>query len=325
MANTTTIIDARGTPYQTCWGCGKKAGGHEANIYYGNFPFGVEHMDCGQRIESILDRSLRALSKMDENCDRETKEITLRALFTTASRKLDNLTLNKIQDDQNIRSAVENEGMQAALATLRALSKLDDKAWETNLKTHSEVMQGPVLIKKVVSKDESDELAKLLGELSVSIKDRNEKRNAAIGRMHSQLEQFCKECESKENTSPYCILKDVVGPYYKNTDYSDEDLVKLLKLMESQGKWKVLFLGTEIQDSSYKYITHVIVDHVALLPAKTPIAKAEEVWGKTGGHKEGYKAAALPLDCLEWENHWVLIEEIGTRISFGGSEERAKK
>lgn len=316
MAN--SIIDMRGTSYQPCWGCGQLAGGHDAHLYYGNFTFGIEHLNCGRRIEIILDRSLRALSTLDEGTDNQTQEIVTRALIITSARKLKNCTLNTIEEDQKIRSIVETEGMAAALVALRAISKLDDIEWDNRLKKHSEIMQGVELIQRELSgKDKlaNSHLEELLKNGTEHERDRKNKCLAALDQMSEQLKYFSEKVENGQCKTPYCILKDIISPYYHNSDING--LPKLLKAIEAKGIWKVLFLAKESQDPIYTYITHVIVAHIALLPAETPVIKAKQFWQVTCGHQERPCANVLQLDCLEWKNHWVLIEEIDVRLSLG--------
>ena len=94
-------------------------------------------------------------------------------------------------------------------------------------------------------------------------------------------------------------------------------------MIEAHGG-KVLFLGKKVQDGTYKYITHISVEHVALLPAETPIEEARKVWQKEYScqNKSG-QADVFPLDCLTWKNHRVLLCEIAQRLSVGdGSKKR---
>ena len=65
------------TTEQLCWECGHRAGGYKAHIYYGNYRFGIQHLDCGQRIKKILDRSLRALSAIGNDANKQTINATM--------------------------------------------------------------------------------------------------------------------------------------------------------------------------------------------------------------------------------------------------------
>lgn len=312
----------RSSPYQPCWGCGLLAGGNESHLYYGNFPFGIEHMDCGNRIKLLLDRSLRALSTLDCDSDGITQEIVKRALITTSARKLENRTLNDIQDDHTIRSAVETEGMEAACAAFRAISTLDNNTWETRLKVHNAIMLGPALTAEELSNEDKAKLYGLLKRGLECKKHREGKRLAALERMDQQLQQFSEAIQSQQNKTPYCILTDVVRPYYRNSEET-KCLQKLLKEIEAKGVWRILFLAKESQDPTYTYITHLFVEHIALLPGGSSPIEAQEAWQKTCGYQKKSKAIVLPLDCLEWKGHWVLMSEIGMRLSLGaGSKER---
>lgn len=318
MVTTSNIIDARGAPYQPCWGCGKLAGGREQHLYYGNFKFGIECSDCSIRIKTIINRSFRALSALAEPNDDQTKEVVMQALITTTARKLKNRLLNTIENDNEIRVIVETEGMNAALAVFRAISKVDDITWESRLNVHKTIMEGPKVIEDVsiVDKNIIAETRRLIQLGIEKSNERHEKCLEALKRMTMQINRFSELVKAKKNETPYCILEEVISPYYHNIDDMD-GLEVLLKTIDTGNLWKVLFLARECRDGSYSYITHVIVDHIALLPAETLFDKAKSTWQAKCGNQENFKPVVFPLSCLNWKHHWVLIKEIGIRLSVG--------
>lgn len=308
------IIDMRGVTYHPCWGCGVLAGGHEAHVYYGDFAYGIEHGSCGERIKSILDRSIRALSAIDKNGgDKSTYQAVKKALITTSARILQNRKLNTIKDDKEIRRVVETDGMKAALATFRGISSMDDRAWEKGLEAYGKIMDGPELIQEKLTKEEESSLANLdalLLKAKRSKEDRERKCHDAIESMISQWNEF-----ASVSDSPYCVLRDVVNRYCENS--GAKQTIQVLKEID-QEKWdfKLLFLAQEIQDPGYKHITHIVVKYIALRPTATSISQAQKAWEAQCKKVEG-KAVALSLDCLEWKNHWVFIDELNCSVSLG--------
>lgn len=314
------IIDMRGVTYHPCWGCGALAGGHEAHVYYGDFAYGIEHGSCGERIKSILDRSIRALSAIDKNGgDKSTYQAVKKALITTSARILQNRKLNTIKDDKEIRRVVETDGMKAALATFRGISSMDDRAWEKGLEAYGKIMDGPELIQEKLTKEEKSTLAALMLNIKTSEEDREKGRHDAIKSMISQWNEYTRTFQSKKNASiplyPYCVLCDVVNRYCENS--GAKQTIQVLKEID-QEKWdfKLLFLAQEIQDPGYKHITHIVVKYIALRPTATSISQAQKAWEAQCKKVEG-KAVALSLDCLEWKNHWVFIDELNCSVSLG--------
>ena len=307
-------IDLRGAPHQICWGCGQLAGGRKAHVYYGNFPFGVEHMNCGVRIETILDRSLRALSALDSNSDDRTKETVLQALITSTARSLGTCTLNTILEDLTIRRIVETKGMEAALSTFRAISQVDDLIWDARLKDHNAIMRGPELIQRKLSSEDTAilvETENVLDQIIEKETRRNEACKIVLERIVEQAKIF-----SENSETPYCILRDVIASYCVNANGIDL-FQELIKKMDALNAWKVIFLGRKTQDPAYKTTTHIIVDHIALLPSQTHLKEAQTVWQEKCVCEKQFEAVALPTDCLKWKNHWVFVREIKQRVSFG--------
>lgn len=321
-----SFIDMRPLPYQPCWGCGQPAGGRDANLYYGDFKFGIEHLNCGERIKNMLDRSLRALSTIANDRDPQVSEIALRVLITTSARKLENRPLDTIEEDWIIRRSIETEGMAAALEVFRGTSNLDDGEWAKRLEKHNQVMQESELIQEL-SENNKWAISNPIREEPLYTEMEytgDSKTNLVLDQIDEQFKQFTKELESGQCTTPYFMLNDIIGSYCRSSSVSD--LKKMLKAIENKGIGKVLFLVKESQDPTYSYITHISVDHVVLLPIETPVIKAKEFWQTTSDHKQDQKVCVnvLPLDCVEWKNHWVLIEEIGIRLSAGeGFKERS--
>jgi hypothetical protein len=323
MANPTSTIGTRNTTYQTCWECGKAAGGTNTH-YYGNFAFGIAHSNCAERIKSILDRSLRALSTFSDSIDDQTKETATRALITTTARKLGNCSLNTIKEDHQIQGIVETEGMTAALAIFRAISNLDDVEWEKRLKSHREIMQEAKPIEEKLPNNKQSAASELEALMNRSFEHRRQCLNECLtltDQVGDQFQHFFDEAQKGKTQSPYCVLVDIIAPYYHNS--STDALQKFFRALDSLPAWRVVFLAKESQDRTYSYMHHIIVEHVALLPAKTPVAKALEFW-KTSCRNEGNQSVSvLPIECLNWKNHWVYVEELRMRLLCGeGTEER---
>ena len=147
-------------------------------------------------------------------------------------------------------------------------------------------------------------------------RENREGQLAALACIKAQVMDFKERRQRQENTAPYCIIKDAIGQYHRHEDeHAGLTVENLLKEIEALEAWKVLFLGKKVQDGSYKYITHITVEHIAFLPAKTPIEEARKVWQKEYScqDKSG-QADVFPLDCLTWENHWVYVREINKRL-----------
>lgn len=320
------VIDFRGSPKQPCWGCGKLAGGDEHHYYYGNFQFGVHHGICGERIQKILDRSLRALGAIGKDLDGHAHEVVLKDLITTAAEDLGNRLLNEIPDDE-IRNSVETKGMEKALETLRFF--INQKTWDTHWKECDAILKGPETLPPEQPDQETidtiEEIKELLEESLQAKQARNENCMNALKRFQTQFRSFASKCQTQQNEKPYCIFENVFGPYYQNS--SEKKVKKLLEEINETDNWKVIFLAEEVPDQTYKYITHIIVEHIAMLPSSTPLSDAEKIWQQDHSPKNNTrKAVVVPLDCLEWQNHWVIIREMGsTRISFGGSKPRPTK
>ena len=328
MAN---YIDISSSSYQPCWGCGQLASsGDERNLYYGNFPFGIEHESCGQRIKILLQRSIRALKEMGgKDDDAQTWEIIKQALITTAARKLDNKPLKEISDEQQIRSAVEKKGMKAAVDVFRAISTMDDQTWKFHLKKRDKIMKGPEYETPEEKRAYIDkEIAQHHEMVIQQARRETDQIHTVFERINTQLENFLTELQRQENTTPYYILKDVIKPYYC-ISHEIKKVKKLLKILEESVEkfnWKVIFLGEEIPRLLKD--THIIVikvEHIAFLPSSISIAEATEAWKKKYSYqvKEG-QANVFFLDCLEWKNHHVSLIEINETLSSyrQGSKER---
>lgn len=304
MAN---FIDMRGSPYQPCWGCGYRAGGRKAHRYYGNFPFGVQHLKCGIRISILLDRSFRALSALDNSCDSLVHESISRALITTTARKLGNGALNTIEDDHVIRHIVETDGIDAALKVFRSLSSLDDITWESRLKEHNAIMFGPEFI-ELEDKDpmSTEEFNELFNAGLEAVQTHQDKCIIALKRMIAQMKQFSENIENETNKVPYCILEDVIRPLYRNLD-DKGGLKKYLEKMDSGGTWRVILLAVESEASR----TQVNVEHIALLPNETPFSHAKDAWKKECNIQKGFRKEIYSFDCLKREDYTFFIKEIG--------------
>jgi hypothetical protein len=308
---------------QPCWECGKPAGGQAPHVYYGNFPFGIAHIKCAERIQYILDRSFRALDELYDKTDTQASKVVVQVLFDTTARKLNNQPLTTLKDDQ-IRKVLETDGMEAAVTVIRALSKVCDDQWKYMLSRHKDMMQGEVFISYETKRERVREVMELLERSFESRRIENEKFLATANEKHEQLNAsllaFDEEVRNGKNKAPFFIVPQDLFQFYC-THFLDT----LEKLTEKYARGKMIFLAIEVQDPGYLYMTHVKIAGLALLPPTVSIADANQFWEKNCTDEwtksEGARVRILPTECLQWQNHYITIGS-SLKRSCGGSKER---
>lgn len=302
MTANTGIIDARGAPFQSCWGCGKTAGGHEAHYYYGNYPLGVAHSECGARISAILDRSIRALGSMDDKG--LVHETAIQGLITTSARKLDYHNLNEI-DDATIRKVVENEGVQAALRITRALSVIDDNTWFARFtEKFKTIMNGPEKIKKEATAEDKRVLQEMYARLDSHLEHLEKGNRILRASMDSIVEQVDRFMKQEVKELPYCVIKGAFEDIL--TSCGRETLKKVLNEIETE-KLKVFFIAKKVGVDFFE------VEEIVLLPlGKIKISGA--------GFESLAEANLLPLKSLDWKGCVFEYKKSILTFSWEGSE-----
>ena len=303
MANNNTSISY----YQPCWECGELAGADKKDVHYGNFKYGIEHQYCGKRIQSIIGRTLLSLAAL--NNGEPLPESVLQSLIEKTSEKLNFSILQNVKKDKIIQRIVETDGVQAANLKFQELFSLNHEEWQNRLNKQAEILSKPL---DKNSKYLLEEL--LFGGMTTRFLEQA-KFKIALKLMTIQFKIYLKQRQEKE-TPPYCIIHEA---FYllKEASSSDDEFVNVIKNINKNENMNVVFLGWEKRDSTYIYINHVIIDQIAFVPCGVSLLDVQQFWKLECEYQEGCQPSALPIDCLDWKNHWVAFSKNGHRFSFG--------